>query len=249
MAPRGFKLGGRGRRQIKGSIGGGGGVRVRSKGRTTSAPPSGGNGGGGGGGTPTTTTPTVPDFTKNPIAPWGNNTKIGQLFNQGLVKLPSLKPVTNAMDPRLQGVAGDSLRERMQTYNRIAAAKRPATSPMDPRIKATGVAGDSGRERVSTYNRIASGRSPLQRPAQLARMSGTQRGSAVARAGSASLRAGAAAARTARPAASGEGSAPRSAAPAAARPAAKAQPKAPSKPAPATAPAKKRTASTSRRAL
>lgn len=246
MAPKGFKLGGRGRRQIKGSIGGGGGVRVRSKGRTpttttptttTPTTPT----------TPTTTTPTVPDFTKNPIAPWDNNTKIGQLFNQGLVKLPSLNKAVTGLDPRVKMVAGDSIRERIETVNRIAAAKRPATSPMDPRIKATGVAGDSGRERVSTYNRIASGRSPLQRPAQLSRMGGTQRGSAVARASSASLRAGAAAARTARPAASSQGSAPRSAAPAAARPAAKAQPKAPSKPAPA--PAKKRTASTSRKAL
>ena len=227
MAPKGFKLAGRGRRQIKGSIGGGGGVRVRSKGR------DGGDGGGkktppGGTTTPPpggTTTPTVPDFTKNPLTPWDSNTPIGQLFNQGLYNLPSLDPVTNLIDPRLKGVSGDSMLERRDTYNRIVAAKRPATSPMDPRIKATGVVGDSGRERVSTYNRIASGRSTLQRPAQLARMSGTQRGSAVARAGSASLRAGAAQTRAAAPArTSSAGSAPRSAAPRSAAPRGAAQP-------------------------
>lgn len=245
MAPRGFRLGGRGRRQIKGSIGGGGGVRVRSKGRTPSTTTGGGGGGGGGGGS----TPVVPDFTTSPLIPWDNNTKIGQLFNQGLVKLPSLNKAVTGLDPRVKMVAGDSTRERIETVNRIAAAKRPATSPMDPRIKATGVGGDSGRERVSTYNRIASGRSPLQRRLQIARMGGTQRGSAVARANSASLRAGAAASRTSRPAASSAGSAPRAAAPAAARPAAKAQQRASAKPAPA--PVKKRTASnaTTRRAL
>lgn len=222
MAPRGFRLAGRGRRQIKGSIGGGGGVRVRSKGRS-------GGGGGGGGGTTTppgeTTTPTIPDFTKNPLTPWDSNTPIGQLFNQGLVKLPSLNPVTTGLDPRVNMVAGDSIKERMETVNRIARAKRTATSPMDPRIKATGVTGDSGRERVATYNRIASGLSTLQRPAQIARMSGTQRGSAVSRAGSASLRAGAAKARAAAPArTSSAGSAPRAAAPRSAAPTRAAKP-------------------------
>ncbi len=229
MAPRGFKLAGRGRRQIKGSIGGGGGVRVRSKGRS-----GGGGGGGKTGGTPTppggtppggNTTPTVPDFTKNPLTPWDSNTPIGQLFNQGLYKLPSLDPVTNLLDPRLQGVSGDSMSERQDTYNRIAAAQRPATSPSDPRILKTGVGGDSMRERMGSYNRISSGQSKLQRPAQLARMGGTQRGSAVARAGSASLRAGAAKARAAAPArTSSAGSAPRAAAPRAAAPSGAAKP-------------------------
>ena len=225
MAPKGFKLAGRGRRQIKGSIGGGGGVRVRSKGR------SGGDGGGGDGGggkkTPPggTPTPTVPDFTKNPLTPWDSNTPIGQLFNQGLVKFPTQNKAVTGLDPRVKMVAGDSTMERLETVNRILAAQRPATSPMDPRIKATGVVGDSGRERVSTYNRIASGRSTLQRPAQLARMSGTQRGSTVARAGSASLRAGAAQTRAAAPArTSSAGSAPRAAAPRSAAPRGAAQP-------------------------
>jgi len=228
MAPKGFKLAGRGRRQIKGSIGGGGGVRVRSKGRSV------GDGGGKTGGTPTppggtppggNTPPTVPDFTKNPLTPWDSNTPIGQLFNQGLYKLPSLDPVTNLLDPRLQGVSGDSMLERRDTYNRIAAAQRPATSPSDPRILKTGVGGDSMRERMGSYNRISSGRSKLQRPAQLARMGGTQRGSAVARAGSASLRAGAAQARAAAPArTSSAGSAPRAAAPRAASPSGSSQP-------------------------
>lgn len=227
MAPKGFKLAGRGRRQIKGSIGGGGGVRVRSKGRPgvggTGTPP----GGTPPGGTPPggTTPPTVPDFRKNPLTPWDSNTPIGQLFNQGLYKLPSLDPVTNLMDPRLQGVSGDNMLERRDTYNRIAAAQRPATSPSDPRILKTGVGGDRMRERMDSYNRISSGRSTFQRPAQLARMGGTQRGSAVARAGSASLRAGAAQARAAAPArTSSAGSAPRAAAPRAAAPRGSAQP-------------------------
>ena len=210
MAPRGFKQAGRGKRQIKGSIGGGGGKgNLSRKAPVGTTPPN--------GGTPTPpsgTTPTVPDFTKNPLTPWDSNTPIGQLFNQGLVKFPTQNKAVTGLDPRVKMVAGDSTRERLETVNRILAAQRPATSPMDPRIKATGVVGDSGRERVSTYNRIASGRSTLQRPAQLARMSGTQRGSAVARAGSASLRAGAAQTRAAAPArTSSAGSAPRAAAP------------------------------------
>lgn len=188
MAVPRFKGGAGRKRQIKGSIGGGG--KSGDLSRKAAADLTGGGGGGGGG-----STPVVPDFTTSPLIPWDNNTKIGQLFNQGLVNLPSLNPVRTGLDPRVNMVAGDSIRERMETVNRIAAAKRPATSPMDPRIKATGVAGDSGRERVSTYNRIASGRSPLQRPLQLSRMTGTQRGSATARAGSANLRAGAAATR------------------------------------------------------
>lgn len=188
MAVPRFKGGAGRKRQIKGSIGGG--SKSGNLSRKAPADLTGGGGGGGGG-----STPVVPDFTSTPLIPWDNNTKIGQLFNQGLVNLPSLNPVTNLMDPRLQGVAGDSMRERRDTYNRIAAAKRPATNPMDPRIKAAGVAGDSSRERMGTYNRIVSGRSPLQRPLQLSRMTGTQRGSAVARAGSANLRAGAAASR------------------------------------------------------
>lgn len=189
MAVPRFKGGAGRRRQIKGSIGGGGRTGNLSRKASADLTPTGGGGGGGG------STPVVPDFTTSPLIPWDNNTKIGQLFNQGLVNLPSLNPVRTGLDPRVNMVAGDSIRERMETVNRIAAAKRPATSPMDPRIKATGVAGDSGRERVSTYNRIASGRSPLQRPLQLSRMTGTQRGSATARAGSANLRAGAAASR------------------------------------------------------
>jgi len=199
MAPRGFKLAGRGKRQIKGSIGGGGKKgnlsRKAPDGATVVSNPT--------GTTPTPTpTPEVPDFTTNPLIPWDGNTPTGQLFNQGMVKLPSLNPVTNGLDPRLQMVAGDSTRERMETYNRIASAKRPATNPSDPRILKTGVTGDSMRERMDSYNRIASGRSPLQRSLQLARMTGTQRGSAVARAGSAALRGRAAASRsTARPAA------------------------------------------------
>jgi len=221
MAPRGFRLAGRGKRQIKGSIGGGGKKgnlsRKAPDGATVVSNPK--------GTTPTPTptpTPVVPDFTTNPLIPWDNNTPIGQLFNQGMVKLPSLNPVTNGLDPRLQMVAGDSTRERMETYNRIARAKRPATNPSDPRILKTGVTGDSMRERMDSYNRIASGRSPLQRPLQLSRMTGTQRGSAVARAGSAALRGRAAASRStaraaAAPARATAGLSRASAAPAAAR--------------------------------
>ena len=207
MAGPRFKSGVSRKRVIKGSIGGGAklGNLSRKTGGTTTTPTT---------TTPTTSTPVVPDFTTSPLIPWDNNTPIGQLFNQGLVKLPSLKPVTNLMDPRLQGVAGDSKSERRDTYNRIAAAKRPVTNPSDPRILKTGVAGDSMRERMDSYNRIASGRSPLQRPLQLSRMTGTQRGSAVARAGSAALRSRAAASRSTARAAAATPTASRSTSPA-----------------------------------
>lgn len=153
-----FKSGVGRRRQIKGSIGGGGPKGNLSRKMPTPAPATGG-GGGGGGGTP------KPDFRTNPLIPWDNSK--GQLFNQGLVKLPSLNPVTGLGDPRLVGVAGDSLRERRDTYNRIAAAKRPSTALNDPRL--TKVAGDSLRERQQTYNRIVSGNSPLQAGIQAVR--------------------------------------------------------------------------------
>jgi hypothetical protein len=80
MAPKGFKLAGRGRRQIKGSIGGGGGVRVRSKGRS---------GGGGGGGTPTppgggTETP----YVKDPKDPTLFRDGSGTFTTRGYVNVP-----------------------------------------------------------------------------------------------------------------------------------------------------------------
>ena len=197
MAPGRFSGLSRSKRTIKGSAGGGG-----KAGNISGKAPGAGNIVG-----PTSptspTSPTIPtgpvkpDFTKNPLAPWDSNTPIGQLFNQGLVKFPTQNKAVTGLDPRVKMVAGDSTRERVETVNRILAAQRPATSPMDPRIKATGVVGDSGRERVSTYNRIASGRSVFQRQNQIARMGGTQRGSAIAKAASAGLRAGAAASRAA----------------------------------------------------
>jgi len=221
MAPRGFRQAGRGRRQIKGSIGGGGGKGNLSRKVPVGTPPP-------TGGTttpPSGTTTTVPDFTKNPLTPWDSNTPIGQLFNQGLYKFPTQNKAVTGLDPRVKMVAGDSTRERIQSVNRILAAQRVATSPMDPRIKATGVVGDSGRERVATYNRIASGRSVFQRQNQIARMAGTQRGSAVAKAGSAALRSGAAQTRAAAPArTSSAGSAPRAAAPRSAAPRGAAKP-------------------------
>ncbi len=87
MAPRGFKLAGRGRRQIKGSIGGGGGVRVRSKGR------SGGGGGGKTGGTPTTpggTPPggTPPGYVKDPKNPTLFRDRGGAFTTEGYVNVP-----------------------------------------------------------------------------------------------------------------------------------------------------------------
>ena len=84
MAPKGFKLAGRGRRQIKGSIGGGGGVRVRSKGR------SGGGGGGGGttGGTPTPPGGTPPGYVKDPNDPTLFRDGSGTFTTRGYVNVP-----------------------------------------------------------------------------------------------------------------------------------------------------------------
>ena len=194
MAPSRFSASRRGKRTIKGSAGGGGkagNLSGKAPGAGDIGPPKNPTGPNG------PTGPVKPDFTKNPLTPWDSNTPIGQLFNQGLVKFPTQNKAVTGLDPRVKMVAGDSTRERVETVNRILAAQRPATSPMDPRIKATGVVGDSGRERVSTYNRIASGRSVFQRQNQIARMGGTQRGSAIAKAASAGLRAGAAASRAA----------------------------------------------------
>jgi hypothetical protein len=84
MAPKGFKLAGRGRRQIKGSIGGGGGVRVRSKGRS-----GGGGGGGTTGGTPTPPgggTPTP--YVKDPKDPTLFRDKGGAFTTEGYVNVP-----------------------------------------------------------------------------------------------------------------------------------------------------------------
>jgi len=85
MAPKGFKLAGRGRRQIKGSIGGGGGVRVRSKGRP------GGDGGGKTGGTPPGGTPpggTPPGYVKDPNDPTLFRNAQGAFTTEGFVNVP-----------------------------------------------------------------------------------------------------------------------------------------------------------------
>ena len=83
MAPKGFKLAGRGRRQIKGSIGGGGGVRVRSKGRS-------GDGGGGTGTTPGGTTPggTPRGYVKDPNDPTLFRDVGGAFTTKGYVNVP-----------------------------------------------------------------------------------------------------------------------------------------------------------------
>ena len=200
MAGR-FSGTGRTKRIIKGSAGGGG-----RAGNLSGKAPAGNIGGGGGGGTKT---PTKPDFTTTPLIPW--TPEKGQLFNQGLVKLPSLKPVTGLGDPRLQAVAGDSLAERRDTYNRIAAAKRPSKNLSDPRL--TKVAGDSLRERQGTYNRIVSGNSPLQAGIQAARRKASFAGASLSGASGAGYAAAAKASTAAK------------------APAAKAAPKAAAKPA------------------
>ena len=109
MAPRGFKLAGRGKRQIKGSIGGGG-----KKGNLSRKAPAGATVVS----SPTGTTPTpTPTPVVNPLFPFGPGPST--TWGAGKTKIVGLpKEVTNALDPRLQGVSGDSLRERMDTYNR-----------------------------------------------------------------------------------------------------------------------------------
>jgi hypothetical protein len=86
MAPKGFKLAGRGRRQIKGSIGGGGGVRVRSKGRS-----GGGGTGTAPGGTPPGGTPpggTPPGYVKDPNDPTLFRDRGGAFTTEGYVNVP-----------------------------------------------------------------------------------------------------------------------------------------------------------------
>ena len=208
MAGR-FSGTGRTKRIIKGSAGGGG-----RAGNLSGKAPAGNIGGGGGGGGGGTTTPIKPDFTTTPLIPW--TPEKGQLFNQGLVKLPSLKPVTGLGDPRLQGVAGDSLAERRDTYNRIAAAKRPSKNLSDPRL--TKVAGDSLRERQGTYNRIVSGNSPLQAGIQAARRKTSFAGASLSGASGSGYAAAAKASTTAKASAPAAKAAPKAAAKPAAKP-------------------------------
>lgn len=204
MAGR-FSGTGRAKRIIKGSAGGGG-----RAGNFSGNAPAGNISGGGGG----STTTKKPDFRTNPLIPW--TPEKGQLFNQGLVKLPSLKPVTGLGDPRLQGVAGDSLAERRDTYNRIAAAKRPSKNLSDPRL--TKVAGDSLRERQGTYNRIVSGNSPLQAGIQAARRKTSFAGASLSGASGSGYAAAAKASTTAKASAPAAKAAPKAAAKPAAKP-------------------------------
>jgi len=57
------------------------------------------------------------DFENNPYL---NAVRGPEGWNVGMVKIVGLpSPVTNALDPRLLGVAGDSMAERMATFNRM----------------------------------------------------------------------------------------------------------------------------------
>lgn len=79
----------------------------------------------------------------HPISGWNPGTV-------AVIGLPA--PATNLMDPRLQGVSGDSLLERMQTFNRLRLAPIQAQlNALNARSNANQVQSLAAQERADRY--------------------------------------------------------------------------------------------------
>ena len=229
MAPRGFKQAGRGKRQIKGSIGGGGG-----KGNLSRTAPVGGTT------TTPTPTPTPPDkdpgYVKDPTDPTLFRDAGGAFTTKGWVNVPGGRVFVRPGDTMSEAIGQGKGLIRMAETERARGVGGGYTQGGYVKTNESGRfsvasvrAGDTRSEAIN-FARAAAGRS-LGRGTGKQRAAAQQRSLVSFRAGERATSAPATRSTTSSPSrtstrASSSGSAPRAAAPRSAAPRAAAQPSA-----------------------